>query len=409
MKIKKISIAIAGLASLLLINCTGAGNSEENEANTSIKFLSKETLGESLFFDTNLSLTRKTSCATCHDPNHAFIDTRFSKEGTDQSVFINGAFSVGDDGFSLGGRNAPTASYAKFAPNFNANTLIGGQFHDGRASDLQAQAEGPPLDAAEMQMPNKMAVIERIQENKDYIASFKFLYSDDIFDDVNKSYQAMSEAIAKFEKTDKFSPFDSKYDRMKRGEYTFNRDEDGGYALFFSNTNTNCATCHSLDSKGEASINEMFTNYEYENIGVPRNIEAMNARVALGLQEDSATFDGVGASVDNDVHLGKTKVPTLRNIAVTAPYMNNGKFMKLRTVLEFYDHMAGLGHHINPEIGEVWGDNDHNATINFDVLTTTKELSNTKIRQIEAFLRTLTDKKYEHLLPKLAPEGELGN
>lgn len=385
------------------------GSCGGNNSTTSTDSYTKEDLGEKLFFDKNISLTRNTSCATCHDPEHGFVDARFTQDGTDQSIFVNGAFSVGDDGFSLGGRNAPTASYAKFSPDFNSTTMIGGQFHDGRADTLQVQAGGPPLDGAEMQMPDKASVVDRLQENPDYIKEFKSLYGNDIFDDINKSYDAMANAIAKFEKTDLFSPFDSKYDRMKKGEYEFNRDEDGGYALFFSNANTNCATCHSLDSKGEASSNETFANYEYENIGVPRNIEAMNARVSLGLQEANATFGGVGVTIKNNEHLGKTKVPTLRNIAITAPYMNNGQFSKLRTVLEFYDHIAGLGHHTNPETGKAWGENDHNETINFEVLKATKELDDSKIRQLEAFLRTLTDKKYEHLLSELAPIGELGN
>lgn len=385
------------------------GSCDGNNSTTSTNNYTKKDLGEKLFFDKNISLRRKTSCSTCHDPDHGFVDARFTKDGKDQSIFVNGALSVGDDGFSLGGRNAPTASYAKFSPDFNSTTIIGGQFHNGRAKTLQVQAGGPPLDGAEMQMPDKASVVDRLKENPDYIKQFKTLYGNDIFENVENSYDAMANAIAKFEKTDLFSPFDSKYDRMKKGEYEFNRDEDGGYSLFFSNANTNCATCHSLNSKGEALSNETFSNYKYENIGVPRNIEAMNARISLGLQEANATFDGVGATINNSEYLGKTKVPTLRNIAVTAPYMNNGQFSKLRTVLEFYDHIAGLGHHINPETGKSWGKNDHNQTINFKLLKATKELNNDKIRQLEAFLRTLTDKRYEHLLPVLSPVGELGN
>ena len=391
------------ITATLFTGCGGGGSTEKE----SIAFDTKEKLGKSLFFDQNLSLTRQTSCATCHDPEHAFIDARFSQSGVDQSVFVNGAFSVGDDDSSLGGRNTPTASYAQFNPTFGKNakgTYVGGQFHDGRAATLKGQAMGPPLDGAEMMMPNKQSVIERIEENPDYIAAFKSLYGETIFDDINASYEAMGEAIAKFEKTKEFAPFDSKYDRFLKGEYTFTKEESLGYALFFSNNNTNCATCHTLNSKSEATTQEMFTNFEYENIGTPRNSVAMDARAALGLQDANATYDGLGGAVKESdpewkTHLGKTKVPTLRNVAVTGPYMNNGVFAKLRTVLEFYDHMAGLGHHINPETGEAWKNNDHNATINHEVLKSTKALSDTKIIGLEAFLRTLTDKRYEHLLP----------
>ena len=407
---RKNSIVTAIAASLLLAGCGGGGNST-NKIGNSLKFDTKEKLGESLFFDKNLSLNRKTSCATCHDPEKGFIDARFSEAGKDQTVFVHGAFSVGDDDISLGGRNAPTAAYAQFSPTFGQVNGVykGGQFHDGRAATLKDQAMGPPLDGAEMMMPDKGTVIERIEENPDYVAAFKALYEENILEDIDASYEAMGESIAKFEKTEAFAPFDSKYDRYLKGEYTFTPEEEGGYVLFFSNANTNCATCHSLNSRAEASQNELFTNFEYENIGVPRNIAAMDARAALGLQASDATFKGLGATVNDPAHYGKTKVPTLRNVAVTGPYMNNGVFQKLRTVIEFYDHMAGLGHHTNPETNAPWGDNDHNATINRSVLTSTKALSDTKIRNLEAFLRTLTDKRYEHLLSPLAPVGAVGN
>ena len=405
------------LATFFLIGCGGNSNKQI------IKFDTEEKLGENLFFDQNLSLDRKTSCATCHDPKHAFIDARFLKDGTDQTVFINGAFSVGDDGSALGGRNAPTAAYAMFNPTFGKNTkgiYVGGQFHDGRAATLKDQAMGPPLDGAEMMMPNKQAVIERIEENPDYIIAFKALYGDNIFDDINASYESMAKAIAKFEKTEEFAPFDSKYDRFKQcrdeGNSTvscFDSDgwtqkEKAGYALFFSEKNTNCVSCHSIDSKSEAPSKELFANFEYENIGTPRNHVAMDARVALGLQDANATFKGLGGFVKNTdtdwaAHLGKTKVPTLRNIAVTAPYMNNGVFKELRTVIEFYDHMAGLGHHENPETGKAWGNNDHNETINHELLKATKALPDNKIKNLEAFLRTLTDKRYEQLMPAFKP------
>lgn len=412
---KKKDVIFAGLMVVLLAGCGGSSN---NENSGSIKFDTKEKLGESLFFDQNLSLDRKTSCATCHDPNHAFIDARFLKDGTDQTVFIHGAFSVGDDGSALGGRNTPTAAYALFNPTFGKNSkgvYIGGQFHDGRATTLQDQATRPPLDQAEMMMPDKQSVMERIEENPDYIIAFKALYGETIFDDINASYDSMGEAIAKFENTEEFAPFDSKYDRLKQcreeGGSTneclvadnWTSEEELGMSLFFSEANTNCATCHTINSKSEAPTRELFTNFEYENIGTPRNIAAMDARAALGLQDANATFKGLGGFVNEAEHLGKGKVPTLRNIAVTGPYMNNGVFKELRTVIEFYDHMAGLGHHTNPETGQKWGMNDHNETINHETLRETKELTDDKIKGLEAFLRTLTDKRYEHLMPALKP------
>jgi cytochrome c peroxidase len=396
----------------------GCGGDTEKSETPQNEFETKEDLGRSLFFDKNISFLRKTSCATCHDPEKAFVDARFQDENADQNVFVHGALSVGDDGFSLGGRNSPTASYAKFSPDFHKQedgTYKGGQFWDGRAIDLKGQAIGPPLDGAEMQMPDIASVIERIQENEKYVNSFEALYGGDIFVDVNKTYHAMGEAIAKFEKTEEFAPFDSKYDRSKLPKddpnyYEMTMEEDLGYSLFFGglgteNANTSCATCHLINENVE-SENELFTNFEYHNIGTPRNIEAMNRRFEQGFQTEYFKFLGLAGTVKNsdenwEEHLGKVKVPTLRNVAVTAPYMSNGVFKSLRTVLEFYDHMGGSGNRPNnPETGKPWGKTDFNQTVNFEDLSQ-NELTDTKIEALEAFLRLLTDKKYEHLLPEM--------
>jgi cytochrome c peroxidase len=79
--------------------------------------------------------------------------------------------------------------------------------------------------------------------------------------------------------------------------------------------------------------------------------------------------------------------------------MSNGVFKNLRTVLEFYDHMAGQGNHpINPETGNAWLEPEHNATVNYEVLKDTKELTDTKVEALEAFLKLLTDAKFERLL-----------
>ncbi len=383
------NITLALTAGLLFVAC---GSDSE-----SIKFDSKEKLGKSLFFDTNLSLGRNTACSTCHDPEHGFVDARFKNEGDNNPVF--GALSVGDDGVSLGGRNAPTAAYAQFSPEFhydaNNSKYVGGQFHDGRASSLKFQAMGPPLDGAEMMMPDKASVVDRIKENPDYVKAFEKLYTATIFDDVNASYEAMGEVIAKFEKTEEFAPFDSKYDRFLKGDYNLTIDEELGMGLFFSEANTNCATCHQLKTLPE-SKGETFSNYEYHNIGTPKNLQALFVRNGNTLNIDH----GIVSQADiNDTALdGAIKVPTLRNIAITGPYMSNGVFKELRTVLEFYDHMGAGDRPNNPETSQPWGAPDVNETINWTDLRNTKELTDRKIDALEAFLKTLTDKRYEHLL-----------
>lgn len=377
--------------SVVAVLMSGCGGDEK-----SIKFDSKEKLGKSLFFDANLSLTRSTSCSTCHDPKHAFIDVRFLKEDDDNPVF--GALSVGDDGVSLGGRNSPTVSYASFIPAFHYDEKkgrwIGGQFHDGRAATLKEQAMGPPLDGAEMMMPDKASVIDRIKENPKYIEAFEALFGKSIFDDINASYEAMGEVIEEFEKTDEFAPFDSKYDRYLEDEYNLTIDEELGMALFFSEKNTNCSTCHQLKTI-PSSRGELFTNFEYHNIGVPKNLQALNARDLNSSHVDH----GLLSQTDiNDTSLdGAMRVPTLRNVAVTAPYMSNGVFKNLRTVLEFYDHLGDGDRPLNPETSMPWGKPDVNETINREDLEM-GELTDRKLEAIEAFLRILTDERYEHLL-----------
>ena len=378
-------------ALVLLLNACGKSSSKSE------KFDSKEKLGKSLFFDKSLSLTRNTSCATCHNPEHGFIDARHTLAGSNHVV--EGALSVGDDGVSLGGRNTPTASYAMFSPTFDADSLTGGQFHDGRAATLKDQAMGPPLDAAEMQMPDKASVLERIKENGDYVSAFKKLFSQNIFEDINASYAAMGEVIAKFEKTDEFAPFDSKYDRYVRGEYTLTRKEENGMALFFSNDNTNCKSCHQLKNTIEVE-GETFSNYEYHNIGTPKNLQALQARFANGQAELNATDHGLLSqeTITDTAQDAKIKVPTLRNIAITGPYMNNGVFKELMTVLKFYDHMGGGNRRVNnPETDQPWGEPDVKATINHKDLAM-PALTDEKLEAIEAFLKLLTDKRYEHLL-----------
>ena len=381
------------LALLLLAGCGGGGGSGDGAGEA----VTKAALGEALFFDTNLSLNKTMACATCHDPDHGFIDARYVTDPGSNPV--GGALSVGDDGAALGGRNAPTAAYAMFSPTFgqdNEGTYVGGQFHDGRAADLKAQAKGPFLDTAEMMMPDRASVVERVMENAAYVTALRALYGETIFDDVNASYDAVAESIAAYEQTETFAPFDSKYDRFLRGEYTMTDEEDLGYALFFSQANTNCATCHTLNSESE-SANETFTNYEYENIGTPRNYETLAAK---GLSEETQDLGlGARADINDSAHYGKVKVPTLRNIAVTGPYMSNGVFKELRTVLEFYDHMAAQGNHpTNPETGEPWDAPDVNATVNREVLQATKALTDAKIDALIAFLKLLTDERYEALL-----------
>ncbi|MCT7569113.1 cytochrome-c peroxidase [Aliarcobacter butzleri] len=349
--------------------------------------MKKEDLGRILFFDVNLSKNRTQSCATCHNPNAGFVD--------DRDNGVKKMASLGDDGKSLGDRQAPTASYAKFSPTFHfdekAKKYVGGQFWDGREATLEGQAGGPPLNPVEMGMSDKKAVVDRLKENSLYVDSFKKIFGADIFKNDDKAYEAMTIAIASFERTDEFSPFDSKYDRYLKGEYDLTPLEDLGKSIFFSNNNNSCANCHVL--KGEDKEGETFTNYQYHNIGTPANNELRAKNGVKAIDEGLLA----NSNVSDVAQKGKHKVPTLRNVAVTGPYMHNGVFKDLKTVVEFYDKYNNKDRNIDPETNKPWDEPEVKDNISLQELKANK-LTDRKVEALVAFMKLLTDKKYEHLL-----------
>ena len=349
-------------------------------------------LGQALFFDVNLSKNRTQSCATCHDPSKGFADSRANK--------ANGAVSLGDDGQSLGDRNAPTAAYAKFSPAFHQNKkgmYVGGQFLDGREMDLAGQAGGPPLNPIEMGMPDKASVVDRLNENVQYVLALKQFYGEDVFRSPDTAYSAMAQSIAEFEKSELFSPFDSKYDRYLRGEVALSESEALGETLFFSQQFTNCNICHQLRTRaGQAK--ETFSNYEYHNIGVPAHLKARAVNGFNPDHIDRGLLDN--PSIDDPAQAGKFKVPTLRNIAVTGPYMHNGVFEDLRTVVLFYNkyNSKSSKRQINPETGEKWRQPEIAENMSLEDLKVGPALKDKRIDGLVAFMSALTDKRYEHLL-----------
>jgi cytochrome c peroxidase len=347
-----------------------------------------EELGELLFFDVNLSANRTQSCSSCHDPDFGFADPR-------------GMASPGDDGVSFGDRNAPTAAYAALTPGFHRNEdgeWMGGQFLDGRASSLEDQAGGPPLNPIEMGMADEAAVVGRLMENEVYQSMFPALFGEDIFDDAEAAYAAMTQAIAAFERTDVFSPFDSKYDRFLRGEATLTNQEELGRLLFFSQQFTNCNQCHQL-SRSAIDPRETFSDYLYHNIGTPQNtaLRELNGVVQGTIDAGLADNPQVDSAPEA---VGRFRTPTLRNVAVTGPYMHNGVFEDLRTVVLFYNTYNTQSDErlINPETGAPFAPPPVVETLSLKELEHGPALDDQRIDALVAFMRTLTDARYEHLL-----------
>jgi len=354
----------------------------------------KEALGEQLFFDKNLSRNRNQSCASCHNPEMAFIDDR--KNSTD------GAVSEGSIDGVLGDRNTPTISYSALIPAFHKTSqgdYAGGQFFDGRAQDLIDQAGMPLLDGHEMALSNKAEVAARINENPHYRDSLSALYGPEVLDQPERLFAAVSDSLAAFESTPQFQPFDSRYDRYLAEEYQLTPLEERGRQLFFSEQHMNCVLCHSsrrtdVEYRGQLTQRELFTDFRYWNIGLPVNeqVRALNHKadnfVDYGLHQNS----NLPAS---EATKGKFKTPTLRNIAVTAPYMHNGLFKELRTAVMFYDRRT---YKVNPENGQPWDTVEVDQNIAEEQIRHGEFITEDKVDALVAFLKTLTDKRYEHLV-----------
>jgi cytochrome c peroxidase len=227
---------------------------------------------------------------------------------------------------------------------------VGGQFWDGRASRLADQAKGPFLNPVEMAMPSKAAVLARIADednpnNDRYRKLFNKVYKVDIekYKASKKNpppadpvYDLVADAIAAFEKTRLFTAFSSKYDYFLVGKAPLTAAEQNGLALF--NGKGGCAACHTsspttaLDGK---LVPPLFTDHTYDNIGIPKSrhplLASNSVDTGLGGRADVAANDPAGNE------LGKFKVMTLRNIAITAPYGHNGFFASLEDIVRFYN------------------------------------------------------------------------
>jgi cytochrome c peroxidase len=316
-----------GLA-LALSGCGGGGSDKTDSVAADQSNL--ELLGKKLFEDTKLSEPAGQSCATCHDATHAFTDPDQGKptsEGIHPGLF--------------GKRNTPTAAYAQFSPPFQFDnkdgTYVGGQFLDGRSSMLEDQAKQPFLNPIEMANLNKQSVVDKIR-NASYATLFKQVFGSTSLDDADQAYERIVQAIAAFERTKTFAPFTSKFDYFQKGQAQLSTQEARGMALFTGAKKGNCAACHPITPLADGTP-PLFTDFTYDNLGVPRNPDNLFYTQGVGFNPDGMNFVdmGLGGALGIAAQNGRFKVPTLRNIAVTAPYMHNGYFTDLRSVVQFYN------------------------------------------------------------------------
>lgn len=348
-------------------------------------------LGRALFADRNLSFSRKQNCVSCHSPELAFTDPRALGD-------VQGAVSRGGDGHSLGDRNSPTLSYIMMTPPFHISaehTAAGGMFWDGRARTITDQVRDPILNPIEMGIPDEASVVARLRESADYQAAFPAVFGPGVLDDTPKAFAALQTALAAYLKTSDFAPFDSKYDRSLQGGAVLSESEVKGRDLFFAANGAGCSRCHSSTGVAD-SRNDAFTNFRYYNLGVPENVAVRRLNGSAAQRVDHGLMQNPAAN--DPIYDGAFKVSTLRNIAVTGPYMHNGAFQELRTAVLFHLRFSdGSIGKINPETGEAWNAPEDGANLATSDLKA-RPLSNADVDALIAFLKTLTDRNYESLV-----------
>jgi cytochrome c peroxidase len=299
----------------------------ENSTNFSKLPESEAELGKLLFLDNILSEDYSINCATCHKPEFAFADTI--------------AFSLGVHGQS-GTRNTPSVTNVLSRPVF---------FWDGRAQSLEEQALMPVSNPIEMNLNIDSAIV-RLNKNQFYVASFRKIYGKEA--DKN----LLASALAEFQRTLETS---SAWDRYSKGDSAaISASAIRGIEIF--NVKGKCFDCH---------FGPDLTGDEFRNIGLFDN----------KTDKDKGRYDFTKDSSD----LGKFKVPTLRNVAVTAPYMHDGSFKTLREVIVYYNEPDKFKPH----------------GINRDsLLAKPLGLTEQEMTDLESFLISLTAPQYLPLLKK---------
>lgn len=273
-------------------------------------------LGKRLFFDKMLSRDNSISCGSCHFPNLAFTD------GLKTSVGIEGR---------VGPRNSPTMINSAYIPAL---------FMEGGVPSLELLILAPIENHVEMDF-DIIGVVERIKKDEYYSKEIKR-----IFDDEPNAFN-ITRALGAYQRSlvRANSRFDDFY--YNKNENVLNEKEKRGMVLFFGGK-TNCSSCHTLPH---------FTNFGFYNIGLYENYQDDGRALASGRMED----------------IGRFKVPTLRNIEITAPYMHDGSLATLEDVIEHFN-MGGFSHN------------------NKSHLMKPLNLSQQEKEDLISFLKTLTNK-----------------
>jgi cytochrome c peroxidase len=300
-------------------------------------------LGRRLFYDPRLSGSNAVSCATCHQQRLAFTDGRKT--------------SVGASGKPLAFNSMSLANLMWGPPRF---------FWNGRAATLEEQALVPIRHADEMAQDLDGLLAELAADDR-YRELFGAAYGE-------ISAVTIARALASFQRT--LVSANSRYDRFLRGEITLEPQEEWGRKLFMAHPDVkvslrggNCIDCHSqFLTAGFSTRFDGFANN--------------------GLDDEAHLQPGLQELTGDAAHRGLFKVPTLRNIALTAPYMHDGRFATLEEVLRHYNDGIRPSSTLSPLIAEASNRGAEPAT------RLSLELSHEEQAAIIAFLHTLTDRDF---------------
>ena len=386
-------------------------------------------LGRRLFFDAALSASGKQSCASCHDPADGYNPPPGSGP-----VMLGGPHLA-----TPGYRPPPSLAYLYRQPNFSigpdnaenetitlqrlialgqdaaritktaqgtaaaAQNLVpqGGLFWDGRVNTLQQQADGPLFNPMEMDAGSPQRVAAILQ-HPPYAKDFVQLFGPNVLADPQLTVAEALFAIARYQiEAPSFHAFSSKYDAWLQGKARMSPQQMRGYLAFNDVNKGNCAACH-LDQPTADGLAPLFTDTQYEALGVPRNPH-------IPANSDPRHVDlGLCGPLRTDLknqpqYCGLFLTPTLRNVAQRPVYFHNGVYHDLRQVLDFYDFRDVRPQAIDPvgADGKVEPYNDLPAQYRNNVDTIdppfnrkpgqTPAMSAQDMRDIIAFLKTLND------------------
>jgi cytochrome c peroxidase len=377
-------------------------------------------LGRAIFYDSTLSTSGTRSCASCHRPENAYASPVRSS-----SMLA----TTGDTGRIA--RAIPSLRYAYRAPDFSIGPELsdvdaspsttaaplppgsrpvkiagggsrgdvmvarGGLFWDGRANTLQDQAMGPLFNPSEMGNTSVATVAGRLRGAK-YAPQFVTLFGLDIFAQPARLVDEAMFAVARFQIEDRsFHPYTSKYDYFLEGKARLTQSEWRGLQAFDDPKRGNCAACHLDRARGDG-LPPVFTDYEYEALGIPRDTS-----IARGI--DLGACGPLRTDLrDQPRFCGMFRTPSLRNTATRSEFFHNGVYRTLEDVLAFYNFRETHPAKIYPTMADsVAKFNDLPARYHGNVDTSDAPLdrkpgqpspmTKEEMRDVVAFLNTLND------------------